>query len=152
METLEFKITIAAPAQHVWNTMLDDKTYREWTGESWPGSFYEGAWKEGNTLRFIGPDGSGTLAKLTHHRPYTFSRAEHLAILRNGGVEDRDSPEAKNWIGTTESYTFTETPGGTTLLVRIETHPDFTGMFKDGWQNALAKLKEMCERQPVGSL
>jgi uncharacterized protein YndB with AHSA1/START domain len=145
MEKLVFKTTIAASLQQVWNTMLHPQTYKEWTGVSWPGSYYEGRWEAGENLRFISPGGSGTLARLVEHRPYAFSKAKHIAILK-GGVEDRDSKEAKAWIGTTESYTFTETAGGTELKVEIDTRPDFAGMFTADFPKSLAKLKELCER------
>lgn len=146
MKKLVFTINIAAPRQKVWNTMLSPETYNEWTGAAWAGSFYEGEWQEGENIRFIGPDGSGTLAKLVVHRPYEFSRAEHIAILQKGGVEDRESPEAKDWIGTTECYTFTDTTSGTELKTEMETLPAFEKMFADSWPVALAKLKEICER------
>lgn len=146
MKKLEANISIAAPRQKVWDTMLNPETYKEWTGAAWPGSYYEGRWEEGESLRFIGPDGSGTLVTLLEHRPYSFSRAEHIAILQKGGGEDRDSKEAKDWIGSTESYTFTDTPGGTELKTEMHIAPEFVSMFEDSWPKALAKLKEICER------
>lgn len=89
MKKLEFKTTIAASRQKVWDTMLDPQTYKEWTGVSWPGSYFEGKWAEGENLQFISPDGSGTLAKLAEHRPYEFSRPNispslHGAVGKTG--------------------------------------------------------------------
>src|SRR3712207_8485703 len=45
----------------------------------------------------------------------------------------RSSDVAKGWIGTTESYTFTERNGKTTLTVEINTNPEWASMFNDGW-------------------
>lgn len=145
MKKLNYKIDINAARQKVWETMLNKETYKQWVDVAWPGSYYEGEWKEGNNLKFITPDGSGTLATLIKHQPYQLSYAKHIAVLNVGGVEDRESEVAKGWIGTTERYIFTESKGVTELKVEINTKPDWAEMFNDGWPKALAKLKEICE-------
>lgn len=146
MKKLEFKIDIAAGRQKVWEIMLDPETYKEWTGVSWPGSYFEGEWEQGQSLKFLGPSGEGTKARLVEHRPYEYSFAEHTAVINKDGSEDRDSDIAKGWVGTTEAYTFTEDNGKTELKVEIDTNPDWEEMFNEGWPGALAKLKEICER------
>jgi hypothetical protein len=115
-------------------------------GAVWPNSYYEGRWQEGETLRFISPDGTGTLAQLTEHRPPEYIRAVHVAALLKGGVEDRDSTEARDWVSTTKAYTLTEKDGRTELQVDMEMHPRWEVMFVNDWPRALAKLKEVCER------
>lgn len=62
MKKLEYQIEINAPAETVWNNMLQPVTYQQWTQVSWPGSFYEGKWQEGEKIRFISANGSGMLA------------------------------------------------------------------------------------------
>jgi uncharacterized protein YndB with AHSA1/START domain len=64
MEHLEYKIEISASAKKVWEIMLQEETYQQWVARSWPNAYYEGIWKEGEKIRFIGPDGSGTLESL----------------------------------------------------------------------------------------
>jgi uncharacterized protein YndB with AHSA1/START domain len=146
MKQLIFKTSIAAPKQKVWETMLHPVTYREWVDAAWPGSFFEGVWKEGENIRFVSKNGSGTIATLVEHRPYDYIFARHIAALNPGGIEDRDSDVAKGWIGTTERYTFAEQNGATALTVEVTTAPDWEAMFNNGWPIALAKLKEICER------
>ncbi|MEJ7644543.1 MAG: SRPBCC domain-containing protein [Chryseolinea sp.] len=146
MKKLEYKIDIAAPRKKVWDTMLDEKTYKEWTSVAWPGSLYDGEWKQGKNIRFISKDESGTLAVLEQVRPEEHIHAKHVAILLPGGVEDRTSDIAKGWVGITESYTFKERDGRTEVLVNISTHREWEKMFNEGWPKALAKLKEMCEQ------
>ena len=146
MEKLKFSISIACDKQKVWDTMLQPDTYKKWVAASWPDSFYEGHWAENENIRFISEDGSGTLAHIESLVPYTFVSAKHIALLGAGGVEDRESEFAKNWIGVTESYTFNSTPQGTELIVDIETHAEWKKMFSDGWPAALAKLKVLCEK------
>lgn len=147
MEHLEYKIVISAPAKKVWETMLQEETYRQWAGRSWPGSFYEGKWEKGEKIKFIGKDGSGTLAEIVEMKPYESVLARHIAALGPGGVEDRTSEVAKGWIGTTEGYTFAEHAGKTTLTVSIETTPEWKKMFDEGWPAALEELKKLTGRQ-----
>ena len=147
MKKLEFKIEIATDRQKVWNTMLNPKTYKEWVSASWPGSSYEGIWKQGENLKFVSPSQGGTMATIVELRPYEFILAKHIAVIDAGGNEDRSSELAKGWIGTTESYTFTEKNGKTEVKIEINTYPDWEKMFKDGWPNALKKLKEISERR-----
>jgi hypothetical protein len=146
MKHLEFKIQIAANKKQVWDTMLHPETYEEWVSASWPGSTYEGKWVKGENLRFISSSGEGTLATLVEQEPYEDILAEHVAVIKADGSEDRDSDVAKGWIGTTERYTFKERNGKTDLTVAIETSPEWETMFNEGWPDALAKLKEICER------
>ena len=146
MKTLEYKIDIAAPRKKVWETMLNADTYQEWTDVAWPGSFYKGEWKQGENIRFIGKDESGTMATLEEVKPYERISAKHVAILLPGGIEDRTSDIAKRWVGITEDYTFVEKNGKTQVVVNIKTNPDWAKMFDDGWPKALAKLKEISEQ------
>lgn len=146
MKKLEYKISINAPAEKVWNTMLGPDGYQEWTGVSWPGSLYEGNWKQGEDIRFVSKDGAGLLAHLKAVDPYKYVSAEHIAVLGNGGVEDRSSEMAKSLIGTLENYTFNESNGKTEVLVEIHTDPKWEKAFNDGWPGALNKLKEISER------
>jgi uncharacterized protein YndB with AHSA1/START domain len=144
---LEYKVVISAPAKKVWETMLQKETYEQWVAKSWPGSTYEGKWAKGEKIRFIGPEGSGTLAELVEVKPYESIFARHIAVLLPGGVEDRTSEVAKGWIGITEVYKFAEHAGKTTVTVSIGTTPEWRKMFDEGWPGALQELKTIAERQ-----
>ena len=150
MKKLEYKTDIAAKRDKVWRTMFGPKTYREWVNAGWPGAYYEGVWKTGENMRFIGDNGKGgTLANLVEVREPEYVFAKHIAVITGEGNLDRNSPEAKGWIGTTEEYTFTEKNGKTELKVTVNTTPEWESMFTDGWPDALKKLKEICERSTV---
>lgn len=146
MKALTFKTTINAPKQKVWDTMTGAATYAAWTGAAWPGSHFEGEWKSGNSIRFTGPDGSGTLATITTLQPYDLIAAEHIAILLKGGAEDRESEMACGWTGSKERYDFSERDGKTELKVTMTVGADWEDMFNKDWPKALAKLKEICEQ------
>ena len=150
MKKLEYKTEIAAKRDKVWKTMLEQDTYREWTNVAWPGSKYEGSWKQGEDMRFTGGEGQGgTLANIVEARQPEYILAKHTAIIQPDGSLDRTSEQGKGWIGTTEEYTFTEKNGKTEVKVVINTNPEWESMFNDGWPDALKKLKEICERKTV---
>ncbi len=146
MKKLESKIDIAASPKKVWDTMLQPETYKEWVNAAWAGSYYKGKWKQGENISFLSANGGGTLATIIKLRPYEFILAKHIAVIKADGSEDRDSKEAKTWIGTTESYTFIEHDGTTELKTEMNTEPEWEKMLGDSWPKALAKLKAICER------
>lgn len=147
MKTLHFETVIDATPQKVWDTMLEKETYVQWTAVAWPGSSYQGEWKQGAQIRFTGDDGGGgTLAEITELEPYAKVAAEHIAVLLENGREDRESEMAKGWIGATEAYTFTGENGSTKLEVEITTAPEWAPMFEDGWPKALDALKQLAEK------
>ena len=147
MKHLEYKIVISAPAKKVWETMLNKATYEQWVSRSWPNSTYEGNWKKGDKMKFVGPNGAGTLAEIVEAKPYESILARHIAALGPGGVEDRTSEMAKGWVETLEGYKFTEQQGKTTVTVSIDTAPEWSEMFEEGWPPALEELKKITERQ-----
>jgi uncharacterized protein YndB with AHSA1/START domain len=147
MKEIRFKAKIFAPKKKVWDTMLNLDTYKEWTSVAWPGSTFEGTWKKGTDIRFVGPDSSGTLATIVDLEPYQRVVARHIALLQKGGAEDRTSDDAKRWVGSSERYDFDENNGTTTLNITINVTPEWEQMMKEGWPLALNKLKEITEGQ-----
>jgi hypothetical protein len=85
--------------------------------------------------------------ELVDVKPYESILARHIAILSPGGVADTTSEMARGWVGITEGYKFVERAGKTTVIVSIETTPEWRKMFDDGWPAALAELKTITERQ-----
>lgn len=154
MEKLQFSTRIKAPVQTVWNTMLDDASYREWTSEFQEGSYYEGDWNQGSDIRFLGPDNNGStggmLATVEESRPHEFVSLRYLGQIVDG-VDDTTSDEAKSFAGMHENYMFRQSDGMTVLDVEIDLGADsddeFVQMFNDLWPKALDKLKAMCERE-----
>lgn len=148
MQKLHFAIDIDAPVHVVWNTMLTDETYREWTSVFHQGSYYEGSWEAGNTIRFLGPneDGSegGMIATVVENRTNEFLSLEYLGQIVDG-VDDTTSELAKKFIGSHENYTFSESGGVTSVTVDIDSDDEFADMFTEAWPKALTKLKEIAE-------
>ena len=151
MQKLHFSITINAPKEKVWHTMLDDEPYREWTAAFNPGSYYKGDWNKGSKILFLGPDPKtgeegGMVSRIAENKPYEFISIEHLGIVKNG-VEDTTSEEARKWAPAFENYTFKEKGGATEVLVEMDIEDENKKMFEEMWPKALQKLKEIAEKQ-----
>jgi uncharacterized protein YndB with AHSA1/START domain len=150
---MHFEVQINAPREKVWEIMLGDETYREWTKAFNPSpdsnSRVEGNWEQGSKMLFIGPgeDGKegGMVSRIKENRKPEFLSIEHLGILKDG-KEDMDSEEAKKWSPAFENYTLTEKEGGTLLKVDQDMQEEYKEMFEGMWPKALEKLKELSEK------
>lgn len=150
MEKLNFKIEINAPKEKVWNTMLEDATYRLWTTPFSEGSYYKGDWSKGSKIIFLGPNPEtgkegGMVSRIAENKLYEYISIEHLGII-NDGVEDTTSEEVKKWTPAFENYTFKEKNGKTDVLVDMDINEEYKQMFQEMWPKALQKLKEIAEK------
>lgn len=153
MKKIHHSILIQAPREKVWDVMLGDATYREWTTAFNPGSYFKGDWSEGSKILFLGPDPenpnatgeSGMVSRIKENRLHEFMSIEHLGLYKNG-VEDYESDEVKKWAPSFENYTFTEKDGGTEVSVDMDAADEYEDMFNGMWPEALKKLKEVAER------
>ncbi len=148
MERLHFSVVIDAPKEKVWNTMLEDETYRIWTEEFCPGSHYVGDWNEGSKILFLGPGENGEMggmvSRIKENRPFEYLSIEHIGCVQDG-KEDTSSEEVKNWAGAHENYTFRDLGGRTEVLVEMDSVEEYREMFEKTWPKALEKLKETAE-------
>jgi uncharacterized protein YndB with AHSA1/START domain len=147
--TLHFDITIAAPRPAVWDALLSDATYREWTAEFTPGSYFVGDWSEGSRMRFLGPgaDGeSGMVSRVLTNRLHEQVVLEHVGLVENGR-EDTTSDAVQAWAGARETYTLQDVDGGTRVVVTMDTTDEYREMFDTVWPKALRRLGELVEGQ-----
>ena len=148
MSKLNFSILIDAPISKVWDTMLEDKTYRIWTEEFTPSSHYIGNWNQGSKILFLGPSNDGKLAgmvsRIKENKLHKYISIEHLGEVHDG-VEDTTSDRVKVWAGALENYTFIDKNGKTELVVDMDINEEFVEMFEGMWPKALKKLKSLCE-------
>jgi len=149
MDKLHFSIAIDAPKKKVWNTMLDDNTYRIWTEPFMAGSHYVGDWSKGSKILFLAPGEngkmSGMVSRIKENRPFEYISIEHLGMVQDG-KEDTSSEAVKGWAGALENYTFKEKGGTTEVLVDLDTVEEYKEMFQGLWPKALQKLKELAEK------
>src|SRR5690625_2679372 len=145
MKTLHFSKTINESADKVWNTMLEDETYRQWTAAFNEGSHFEGSWEEGEKIMFLGPDGNGMVSTIAENRPHEFISIKHIGVIQDG-VEDTESEEARKWAPAYEKYFFTEKDGKTTVSVDMDIEGEYEEAFNEMWPNALQDLKKLAEK------
>lgn len=144
MKQLNFSIQISAPKEKVWSTLLDDKTYRQWTSVFHEGSYAMGDWSEGSKILFLGPEGSGMTSRIFKHVPNEFLSIQHLGTVSNG-IEDFDSEGAKKWSGSLENYSVNERNGTTELLIDMDATEEYEAYFRETWPKALEKVKALSE-------
>lgn len=148
MGKLNFSIVINASKEKVWNTMLEDKTYRIWTEAFAEGSYYKGTWSKDTKILFLGPgkDGKigGMVSRIKENKLHEYISIEHLGEV-NDGVEDTTSDRVKDWAGALENYTFIDKNNKTEVLVDLDINEEFKEMFEGTWPKALQKLKSICE-------
>ena len=149
MQRKHYSIRIHAPREKVWDVMLSDATYREWTKVFHDGSFFKGDWEQGSKMLFIGPDPEGgpdmgMIAYVRENRHPEFISLEHVGMVK-GDEEDTTSEDVKKWTPAFENYTFTEIDGGTTVDIEIDVNEEYESMFEEMWPKALERLKELVE-------
>ncbi|MCR6722599.1 MAG: SRPBCC domain-containing protein [Chitinophagaceae bacterium] len=147
MKKVHYNVTINAPAEKVFNTMLEKKSYEQWTAAFNPTSTYEGSWGKGDKIYFIGEhEGKkgGMVARIAENIPNKFVSIEHYGILEDG-KEITEGPAVEAFAGTHENYSFEPKGGGTLLSIEVDTVEQYADYFDQTWPVALAKLKEIAE-------
>lgn len=150
MQKIQHSIFINAPVEKVWDTMLGDATYREWTKPFDSNSSFEGNWSEGSTMKFlgIGENGEthGMYSTIAVNRQYEFVSIKHLGMIDEIGNIDTENEEMKKWELAYENYTFTPKDGGTELTIELDIADEYKDMIDGMWPPALQALKEIAER------
>ncbi len=147
MQKVHHSIHIDAPIEKVWDTMLNDATYRQWTEPFSAGSYYEGDWQEGSTIKFLSTEQEGGMySRIKENRMHEFVSIEHLGMISPEGEIDTTSEEVKKWTPAFENYTFEEKDGGTELHIDIDVADEYKEMFEEMWPKALQILKELSEK------
>ncbi len=142
---LQFQETIGAAPEQVWDTMLEDSTYRIWTEAFSEGSHFVGSWDEGASIHFLGPNGDGGMAsRIAESRRPEFLSIEHIGFV-TAGVVDTESESVKAWLPAFENYTFRAVSAGTDVIVEIDVTDEYAVYFLGTWPKALTRLKELCE-------
>lgn len=150
MKKLQFTIEIQASKEKVWNTMLEDMTYRQWTSIFSPGSHYQGDWSKGSKMLFLGPnpetgEEGGMVSTVRENRPHEFISLQHIGFLQEG-TEDTTSEMAKEWAASSfENYTLNENNGAVEVVVDLNIMDELAEEFEKMWPLALQKLKELSE-------
>jgi uncharacterized protein YndB with AHSA1/START domain len=146
MERHQFKTTINAPREHVWNVLWGDATYPQWTSAFAEGSNVQTDWKKGSKVLFTDGKGEGMVSVIDDVRQNEFMSFKHLGMLKNG-AEDLESAKKEGWSGAIENYTLKTVKGKTELTVDQDIAESYKDQFLSMWPKALDKLKALAENK-----
>ncbi len=139
MKKLEFKISINADREKVWDALWADENYRKWTSIFSETSHAKSDWKEGSEILFMDAEENGmysVIEKLEKPSEMTF---KHLGELKNGEKYKGD------WSGAIEQYQLFDNKGETELLVSVDSNEEFASFFEKTFPNALKIIKQIAE-------
>jgi hypothetical protein len=141
----QFKIEINAPREKVWDVLLGETTYPEWTKAFSESSRVETDWKKGSKALFLDGNNHGMVSEIAENIPNQFLSIKHLGEVVNG-TEDTTSEKIKKWSGALENYTLKSTNGKTVLIIDMDITEEYVEMFSAMWPKALQKVKEISEK------
>ena len=145
MTTLEFQISINAPAQKVWDILFSPETYGEWTQFFMPGSQMKTDWQIDGKTYFTDAKGDGmvsTIKSLKEPYEVIFS---HLGMVKDG-VEDTKSKEVIEWSGAQEKYFLHEENGVTQLRTELQTDSNWEADMNNGFTKDFEVVKKLAEK------
>lgn len=144
LRQIQFTTTINAPVSEVWRFMLGSESYKRWATAFMEGSYFDGSWDQGATIRFLATSGDGMVSEIAENRAHEFISIRHLGFIANG-VEDTTSEAVRAWAPAYENYTFISVPEGTKLLVELHVSGEWEQYMNEAWPKALALLKQLSE-------
>jgi len=149
MQKMRFDVLIQATPERVWDAVVGDREFREWTRVFNKESRFEGGWRTGDRIRFLGTsdkgETEGMVAEIAESRKPSFLSIRHLGYV-HGEAEDTTSEAVKAWAPAYENYALTKTGNGTKCEVAVDVEDKYSTMFAEMWPKALAALKEVAER------
>jgi translation elongation factor EF-4 len=149
MKKINLAITINAPREAVWDAIVNDSKFRQWTSVFTETSYFEGSWNKGDTIRFLAinekGEKEGMVSEIAESRYPEYISIKHLGYIVNG-VDDTTSEEIRKWAPAFENYTLETFEEDKTLFkLDMDVEDRFFDMFMELWPKALAKLKEVSE-------
>ena len=142
MKELQFSIEIYASKEKVWNTLWNDKTFRDWANLIDEGTYMDGEMIEGKDVQFISSvNGYGVTSRIAKLVPFETVLFRHMSDTKEKGTEVRED----EWTGGTESYYLSETDGVTTLTVRMDVPIELEEIFNDRVPMALDRIRALSE-------
>jgi hypothetical protein len=144
MQKQQFSIEIKAPCEKVWNTLWEDKTFRDWANIIDEGQYMVGGMKEGNEVQFISSaSGYGVTSLVEKLVLNEFVSFRQIADTKDSGERERQ----KEWTGGMESYSLAENDNVTTLRVNIDVPRGLEEIFKVRFPKALERVKFLAEKK-----
>ena len=139
---MKFSIEIKASKETVWNTLWEDKTFRDWANIIDEGTYMVGDMKQGAEVQFISSvNGYGVTSLIEKLTPNEFVLFRHMADTKESGGQERE----KEWTGGVERHSLKERDGTTTLTVELDAPLEQVETFEERLPKALKRIKELAE-------
>ena len=150
MKKLNLEILIHATPESVWDAVIDDAKYRQWSSAFQDGSYFEGGWNKGDAIRFIAINmegqKEGMVSEIAENKYPEHISIRHLGFISNG-IEDTTSEVVKKWAPSYENYSLIRVEENKTLFkLDMDTTEGYYNMFMELWPKALIKLKQVSEQ------
>ncbi|MBC75014.1 MAG: ATPase [Halobacteriovoraceae bacterium] len=144
-EKIEKSIEIDAPKERIWEVLLKDHYFRQWSCAFAPGSYADTDWCLNSTAEFKGPSEDGLFGKIILSRPHEAITIKYEGVIYNG-VKDSEGQEAKKWAGCLETYHISETGNNTCLLsISQDTPKRYAHALFSNWDEAMERIKNLAE-------
>ena len=140
---MQFSIKMDASREKVWQTLWEDKTFRDWGNIIDEGQYMVGELAEGNEVQFISSEGLGVTSFVKKLIPHEYVSFKQVADTMDSGKRERE----KEWTGGKESFELAETNGITNLTVNIDIPPGLEEIFQDRFPKALERVKILAEKK-----
>jgi hypothetical protein len=150
MTTRQYKVSITAPREVVWNSLWEDASYREWTSEFSPGSHAITDWKKGSKIHFLDGNNQGMFSRVADRKDNEFMSIQHLGMVVDG-VEKPNEPGTGEWEGF-ENYTIRQVGNKSELTVDLQfgdVPQKYIDDFDQIFPKALNRLKQIAEEQAM---
>lgn len=128
----------------LWELVVDPDHYRFWIEAFSEGSGFDGDWTKGSTIRFVSEDEdgieNGMLSEIVESQWPEFISIRHVGMVMNG-VNDYDSPLAREWSPALENYRFIPKEDGTCIFAVEQDLPEEQAEeFKINWEKAFDRM------------
>lgn len=131
----------------LWELVVDPDQYRFWAeafSEGSEGTSFEGDWTKGSNIRFVAEDEngieSGMLSEIVESQWPAFISIKHVGVVMNG-VDDYDSPLARQWSPAFENYRLIPKEDGTCIFAVEQDLPEGQAeAFKASWEKAFDRM------------
>ena len=149
MKKINLEIDINASCENVWDAIVKESKYRQWASVFHEGSYFEGSWNKGDTIRFlvINAEGQkeGMVSEIAESDYPHHISIRHLGFIYNG-IDDTTSEEIRKWAPSYENYTLEKLDAETSKFkLEMDIIDDYYEMFMKLWPKAMHKLKEVSE-------
>ncbi|RZJ31212.1 MAG: SRPBCC domain-containing protein [Flavobacterium sp.] len=139
---MQKEIEIAAPKDRVWTVLLEDTYSKDWYSLFSEGTTAQSDWIEGNKISFTDKSGNGIFGKIARKKPYEKLSFVYEGFL-NHGIEDTESPMAKEFKGAEETYRLSDHDGNTLLSISCDMSDEMFNEMSRKWEAALQRIAEL---------